>query len=138
MIIDHSKQQEKTTDNTNDDNTEKTRPMHRKKIPIVGKKVDSLTTYHAELLKLNQSINDLQKDLTTFKKSNSAFIRFNNYIGAQLAANSVLPKNLNDIAAKDVIWENLNYTKQQRMIKGVVSTLVATALVLLWSIPGKQ
>ncbi|CAJ0763082.1 7140_t:CDS:2 [Entrophospora sp. SA101] len=121
-------------DNTNDDNTEKIRPVHRK-IPVVGKKVDSLTTYHTKLLDLNQSINDLQKNPVTFKKLNSAFIQFNNYIGAQLAATSIRPKNLNDIAAKDVIWDNLNYTKKQLMIKKIVSILAASALALLWFLP---
>ncbi|CAJ0901725.1 4865_t:CDS:2 [Entrophospora sp. SA101] len=144
LIINHSKQHEKKTDNTNDDNTngdntnddntEKIRPVHRK-IPVVGKKVDSLTTYHTKLLDLNQSINDLQKNPVTFKKLNSAFIQFNNYIGAQLAATSIRPKNLNDIAAKDVIWDNLNYTKKQLMIKKIVSILAASALALLWFLP---
>nr|CAG8501197.1 8973_t:CDS:2 [Entrophospora candida] len=149
LIINHSKQHEKKTDNTNDDsinddntngdntnddNTEKIRPVHRK-IPIVGKKVDSLTTYHTKLLDLNKSINDLQKNPVAFKKLNSAFIQFNNYIGAQLAATSIWPKNLNDIAAKDVIWDNLNYTKNQLMIKKIVSLLAASALALLWFLP---
>ncbi|CAI2166614.1 17007_t:CDS:2 [Funneliformis geosporum] len=110
-----------------------TRPQHRK-IPIIGKKVDSLETYRSDLSNLNQQILNLQKDPNAFKQLNSAFIQFNNYIGAQLAATSTVPR-LTDIAPDDIIWENLNLKSNQRMVRRFISLAVVVALVLLWIFP---
>ncbi|CAG8540172.1 15380_t:CDS:2 [Funneliformis mosseae] len=110
-----------------------TRPQHRKLL-IMGKKVDSLETYRSDLSNLNQQILNLQKNPNDFKQLNSAFIQFNNYIGAQLAAASTVPR-LTDIAPDDIIWENLNLKNNQRIIRRFISLAIVIALVLLWIFP---
>ncbi|CAG8534484.1 7442_t:CDS:2 [Dentiscutata heterogama] len=84
------------------------RPTH-KTIPLIGKKVDSIETYREEIQKLNEEIKEQRHKTDTFKLLNSAFIQFNDYIGAQLAATLTIPR-LTEISREDVIWENLNFT----------------------------
>ncbi|CAG8767125.1 13231_t:CDS:2, partial [Racocetra persica] len=91
------------------------RPTHRT-IPLIGKKVDSIETYREEIQKLNEEINELRKKIDSFKKLRSAFIQFNNYVGAQLAATLTIPR-LTEITREDVIWENLNLTRIQRIVR---------------------
>jgi hypothetical protein len=107
------------------------RPQHRSKLPIIGKKVDSLETYSNELNDLNHQILELQKNPNDFKRLNSAFIQFNDYVGAQLAATSTVPR-LTNISPDDVIWENLNLTSNQRMIRRVISMFIVIGLVIVW------
>ncbi|CAG8537706.1 13039_t:CDS:2 [Cetraspora pellucida] len=109
------------------------RPIHRT-IPLIGKKVDSIETYREEIQKLNGEINEWRQKINSFKKLKSAFIQFNDYVGAQLAATLTIPR-LTEISREDVIWENLNIPRIQRAFRKVVSTSVTTALIILWIIP---
>ncbi|CAG8582060.1 6249_t:CDS:2, partial [Cetraspora pellucida] len=109
------------------------RPIHRT-IPLIGKKVDSIETYREEIQKLNGEINELRQKINSFKKLKSAFIQFNDYVGAQLAATLTIPR-LTEISREDVIWENLNIPRIQRSFRKIVSTSVTTALIILWIIP---
>jgi hypothetical protein len=128
---DLAKSQSKESNAENGNSPSTKRPQHSSKIPIIGKKVDSLETYENELNNLNQQILELQKNPNDFKRLNSAFIQFNDYVGAQLAATLTIPK-LNNISPEDIIWENLNLTSFQRMIRGVISLAIVVALVILW------
>ncbi|CAG8452255.1 841_t:CDS:10 [Ambispora leptoticha] len=111
------------------------RPQHRPlKVPMVGSKVDSLEEYRAEIKTLNEKITKYQNDATKHAPMNSAFIQFNTQTGAQLASTTTIPRLL-EIAPNDVIWENLNLSATQRMIRKAISKLVVSALVLLWFIP---
>lgn len=108
------------------------RPQHSSsKLPIIGKKVDSLEAYSNELNDINLQISELQKNPNDFKRLNSAFIQFNDYVGAQLAATSTVPK-LNNISPDDIIWENLNLTSNQKMIRRVISLSIVIGLVIVW------
>ncbi|PKY46571.1 DUF221-domain-containing protein [Rhizophagus irregularis] len=107
------------------------RPQHSSKLPIIGKKVDSLETYSNDLNDINHQISELQKNPNNFKRLNSAFIQFNDYVGAQLAATSTVPKLIN-ISPDDIIWENLNLTSKQRMIRRVISLSVVIGIVIIW------
>ncbi|CAG8503054.1 8989_t:CDS:2 [Gigaspora margarita] len=89
------------------------RPTH-KTIPLIGKKVDSIETYRDEINKLNEEINDQRTKTDTFKQLDSAFIQFNDFVGAQLAATSTIPR-LTEISREDVIWENLKITNPSRL-----------------------
>ncbi|CAG8492683.1 10344_t:CDS:10 [Ambispora gerdemannii] len=112
------------------------RPQHRPlKVTMVGQKVDSLDTYRAEIKSLNEKITKQQNDTTKHAPMHSAFIRFNTQIGAQLASTATIPRLL-EIAPNDVIWENLNFSTTQRMIRKAISTLVFCGLVLVWATPG--
>ncbi|RIA89933.1 hypothetical protein C1645_771079 [Glomus cerebriforme] len=135
-IIQHAKDltksQSKESNVENGSSPNSKRPQHRSgKLPFTGKKVDSLETYQTDLNNLNKKISEFQSNLNDFKRLNSAFIQFHNYVGAQLAATSTIPK-LTNISPDDVIWENLNLTSTQRMIRRVISLTVVTALVILW------
>ncbi|CAG8625678.1 16779_t:CDS:2 [Racocetra fulgida] len=99
------------------------RPTHRT-IPLIGKKVDSIEMYREEIQKLNEEINELRKKIDSFKKLRSAFVQFNNYVGAQLAATLTIPR-LTEITREDVIWENLNLTRIQRLINVLLVTTSA-------------
>ncbi|GBB83502.1 hypothetical protein RclHR1_10200009 [Rhizophagus clarus] len=124
-----SQSKESNAENGNSPNTK--RPQHSSKLPIIGKKVDSLETYSNELSDINKQISELQKDPNDFKRLNSAFIQFNDYVGSQLAATLTIPK-LNNISPDDIIWENLNLTNNQRMIRRVISISIVTGLVIVW------
>jgi calcium permeable stress-gated cation channel len=135
-IIQHakdlSKSQQLESDAENGRGEPDTEHPHHRKLPIIGEKVDSLVTYRSDLINLNQQISELQKNPNSFKQLNSAFIQFNDYIGAQLAATITIPK-LNNIHPKDVVWENLNFTSNQRMFRRVISLSVVAVLVSFWA-----
>ncbi|CAG8601306.1 4076_t:CDS:2, partial [Gigaspora rosea] len=95
------------------------RPTH-KKIPLIGKKVDSIETYRNEISQLNKDINDLRTQ-SNFKPLDSAFIQFNDFVGAQLAATSTIPR-LTEISREDVIWENLKVTNPSRLVNVLLVT----------------
>ncbi|CAG8642475.1 274_t:CDS:2 [Acaulospora morrowiae] len=109
------------------------RPVHRK-TPLIGSKVDSIETYRNEIQTLNKKIGEKLMDIKDFKQLNSAFIQFNTYVGAQLAANLTIPR-LTDISPEDVIWENLNITRSQRLVRYFISFSISSALILLWAFP---
>ncbi|CAG8481845.1 9876_t:CDS:2, partial [Acaulospora colombiana] len=109
------------------------RPVHRTS-PVIGSKVDSIETYRRELRTINGKIDERLKNIKDFRQLNSAFIQFNNYVGAQMAANLTIP-HLTEISPGDVIWENLNIPRSQKMVRRLFSFSVSTALTLLWLIP---
>ncbi|RIB08200.1 hypothetical protein C2G38_1983181 [Gigaspora rosea] len=108
------------------------RPTH-KKIPLIGKKVDSIETYRNEINQLNKDINDLRTQ-SNFKPLDSAFIQFNDFVGAQLAATLTIPR-LTEISREDVIWENLKVTNPSRVIRKIISFSITATLIILWAIP---
>lgn len=109
------------------------RPTH-KTIPLIGKKVDSIETYRDEINKLNEEINDQRTKTDTFKQLESAFIQFNDFVGAQLAATSTIPR-LTEISRDDVIWENLKVTNPSRVARKIISYTITATLIILWAIP---
>jgi len=114
---------------------EKLRPTHRKFVGI-GSRVDSLETYRKEILRLNTKIDKMQKESSRYPPMNSAFIQFNTQLGAQLASSATIPR-LKEITPDNVVWDNLNVTYFQKLRKRIVVTIIVTALVLLWAIPGE-
>ncbi|CAG8721996.1 22968_t:CDS:2 [Dentiscutata erythropus] len=105
------------------------RPTH-KTIPLIGKKVDSIETYRDEIKHLNEEIGKQRDKEDSLKLLNSAFIQFNDYMGAQLAATLTIPR-LTEISREDVIWENLNFSRTSRIIRKTISFSVTTALIVL-------
>ncbi|RHZ82817.1 hypothetical protein Glove_103g218 [Diversispora epigaea] len=138
-----------------DDNLKQFRPAQRTK---TGMKQDAIESNRKRLVKFNHHVEELkqkeqekqQLEQQKHKKSNllddyvlnnplifsnlnSAFIQFNNYMGAQLAANSTTTR-ITGISPDDVIWENLNIAYSQRLIRKVISISITTALILVWLI----
>ena len=114
---------------------EKLRPTHRKFIGV-SDRVDSLETYRKEILRLNTEIDKLQKESSHYPPMNSAFIQFNTQLGAQLASSATIPR-LKEITPDNIVWDNLSVTYFQKLRRRIVVTIIVTALILLWAIPGE-
>ncbi|KAI1303773.1 hypothetical protein EDD11_005312 [Mortierella claussenii] len=114
-----------------------------------GQKVDSVQTYRSELSNMNASIMTRQQaGMTTMRESQdenkmrAAFIQFNHQLGAHLATQSVVhrktltmePRYL-EVHPKDVLWDNLNYGLKARNVRRTIAILLATALIVFWTIP---
>ncbi|KAF9116881.1 hypothetical protein BGX27_008965 [Mortierella sp. AM989] len=111
-----------------------------------AEKVDSILTYRGKLSMLNASILERQQAGMPESKNNgqtkAAFIQFNHQLGAHLAAQAVIhrqtlamtPRHL-EVHPKDVLWDNLGLGSKTRNIRRAVSTLLAAALIIFWSIP---
>ncbi|KAF9924763.1 hypothetical protein FBU30_005313 [Linnemannia zychae] len=121
---------------------EPVRPFGRtSKIPFVGPKVDLIDFYSKRLSELNQLIAGGRKDGAS-STLNSAFIRFHNQFAAHSAVQTVVhPKPFHmapmfvEVSPLDVVWEHLNLNTVTKKGRSLVSTLAASALILLWSIP---
>ncbi|KAG0042906.1 hypothetical protein BGZ83_012054, partial [Gryganskiella cystojenkinii] len=114
-----------------------------------AEKVDSITTYRSELSNMNSSI--LAKQQAGLgvmhsehdqDKMSSAFVQFNNQMGAHAAVQAIDQKLTPtreqghlEVHPRDVIWENLALTKSSRLGRKVLATLLATALIVFWAIP---
>jgi hypothetical protein len=112
-------------------------------------KVDSIQTYRSQLSNMNASILAKQQAGMTAMRDNSdqdkmraAFIQFNHQLGAHLATQSVIhrrtltmgPRHL-EVHPKDVLWDNLNLDLKLRNIRKVISMVLATCLIVFWSVP---
>jgi len=114
-----------------------------------AEKVDSVNTYRSELSNMNSSILARQQaglgamhDSQDQDKMNSAFLQFNNQMGAHAAMQAVDKKatiskgpGYLEVHPQDVIWENLALTPTSRLGRKTIATLLALALIVLWAIP---
>lgn len=114
-----------------------------------AEKVDSITTYRSELSNMNSSILARQQaglgamhDNQDQDKMSSAFLQFNNQMGAHAAMQAVDKKatvsrgpGFLEVHPKDVIWDNLGLTPTSRLGRKTISTLLALALIILWAVP---
>ncbi|KAF9281986.1 hypothetical protein BGZ68_006289 [Mortierella alpina] len=118
------------------------RPIGRtSKIPFVGPKVDLIEVYSKRLSELNREIEQIQQSGSS-TTLNSAFIQFNTQFAAHSAVQTVVyptPFQMTpmfvEISPLDVVWNHMNLDTLTKKGRSLVSTVAATALVLLWSIP---
>ncbi|KAF7924907.1 hypothetical protein EAE99_006384 [Botrytis elliptica] len=121
------------------------RPSHRLgKIPLIGKKVDTIDWSRNELQKL---IPEIEKDQETVVGQNgtslpAAFVEFRSQFEANYAFQRFSAKNPTKldpraIAVKpqEVIWKNLKIKKTQRKMRVIATATFLTAMIIFWSIP---
>jgi hypothetical protein len=123
----------------------KDRPTHRLgKIPLVGKKVDTIEWSRAELRRLAPEIEKSQATQLKFdgKLLPSVFVEFDTQQAAEAVFRRMSPRKLpkfnpRAIAVKpnEVIWKNMKITKTQRLLRKIGTTTFLTLMIIFWAIP---
>lgn len=123
----------------------KDRPTHRLgKIPLIGKKVDTIEWTRSELKRLIPEVQMSQAVHAEFKTKllPTVFIEFTTQQAAQAAFRRMSPRkgpkmNPKAIEAtpEEIIWKNLKIGSKQRKIRKIVAQAFIAALILFWSIP---
>ncbi|SCU83426.1 LAFA_0D03532g1_1 [Lachancea sp. 'fantastica'] len=129
------------TNNISDYVPTKKRPQHRLKF-LIGKKVDTIDYITEELPKLNDEVEQLQKNRLDERPFNSVFVEFDTQYAAQIATQAIIhheplamvPAHIG-IAPKDVIWSNLRMFWFERALRKYGALVSIVALVLLWTFP---
>ncbi|KAJ9059815.1 phosphate metabolism protein 7 [Entomophthora muscae] len=119
------------------------RPTHRLGfLGLYGQRVDSIKHYMSAILKLNQEIASLRENQADFELQDSAFILFNNQIGAHVAAQAVVSNHVLHLNPRyletdpsDVLWQNLDYSSFELMVRQYIGTAVAIAIAIFWFVP---
>jgi len=142
----------------------KERPTHRLKVlsflpfglPFLGKKVDTIDWCREEIIRLNKEVGERQTRCQAemamenspsgkeelYPRMNSAFLQFNQQLGAHLAAQSLahhepyrMASKYTDVAPEDIIWSNLNLNPYEAKIRLAISYAATAGLIILWAIP---
>lgn len=118
------------------------RPTHRPK-PF-GKKVDTIRWLRAELVKVIEEIDDLQKKHRNgeMKNLSAVFIEFYTQNDAQIALQTLshhqplhMTPRFIGISPNEVVWSALNLSWWQRIGRRFLVQGGLAALVIFWSIP---
>lgn len=123
----------------------KDRPTHRLgKIPLIGKKVDTIDWTRSELKRL---VPEVTKDQTTHLKYEgkllpAVFVEFINQQAAQAAFRRMSPKKapkMNprtiDSTPSEIIWKNLRIKKTERLGRKFATNAFLTLMIIFWAIP---
>jgi calcium permeable stress-gated cation channel len=121
------------------------RPTHRLgKIPLIGKKVDTIDWTRTELKRL---IPEVEKDQIAHRKEdakilNTAFVEFNNQLAAETAYRRMTPRKsprMNPRAISttpdEVVWKNLRIKKTERTGRKFAANTFLTLMIIFWAIP---
>jgi hypothetical protein len=122
----------------------KDRPTHRLgKIPLIGKKVDTIEWSRSELKRL---IPEVEKDQTAHlhykrKLIPAVFVEFNTQQVAEAAFRRMTPRNsphMNpraiSVTPEEVVWKNLRIKTERRGRKIATTTFIAL-MIIFWAIP---
>ena len=123
----------------------------------MGQKVDTIDWCKQEIVETNRLLAEaretLQKDINqpgtgddeTYPPLNSAFVLFNQQIGAHMAAQALIhhepyrmAAKYTEVAVDDVIWGNLNMNPYEGRVRTAISWAVTIGLIIVWAIPGKH
>lgn len=123
----------------------KDRPTHRLgKIPLIGKKVDTIDWTRSELKRLAPEVT---KDQTAHLKYEgkllpAVFVEFINQQAAQAAFRRMSPKKapkMNprtiDSTPGEIIWKNLRIKKTERLGRKFATNTFLTLMIIFWAIP---
>ena len=123
----------------------KDRPTHRLgKIPLIGKKVDTIDWSRTELKRLVPEVEKMQATQRKFdgKVLSSVFVEFNTQQAAEAAFRRMSPRrspkmNPRAIGVRpdEVIWKNLKITKTQRRLRKIGTTTFIALMIIFWAIP---
>ena len=123
----------------------KDRPTHRLgKIPLIGKKVDTIDWSRNELKDLVPKVEKEQASHQGFKETlvPAVFVEFTTQQAAESAYRRMTPRksphmNPRAVAVKpnEVIWKNLRIKKTERLGREVATTTFITLMIIFWAIP---
>lgn len=123
----------------------KDRPKHRLgKIPLIGKKVDTIEWTRSELRRLVPEVEKEQSTLQKFdgKLLPAVFVEFHTQQYAESAYRRMTPHkdpkmNPRAISAtpKEIIWKNLRISKTQRKLRKILTTTFIVLMIIFWAIP---
>jgi len=123
----------------------KDRPIHTLgKIPLIGKKVDTIEWSRSELRNLVPKVQNLQelhqKEEATILPA--VFVEFTTQHAAQVAYRRMTPSKspfMNpraiSVTPTEVIWENLRLTGKQRRNRKISATVFVALMIIFWSLP---
>ncbi|KAG8772277.1 hypothetical protein FRC12_003145 [Ceratobasidium sp. 428] len=123
-------------------------------LPFMGQKVDTIEWSRREVVeaekelmegrrKLAADVNNVGVDMgENYPPLNSAFILFNQQIGAHIVAQITvhnepyrMTEKYTEVAPADVIWGNLEINPYEARIRRVISYAATAALIIFWTIP---
>lgn len=120
-------------------------PLHKwlPALPLIGKKVDTISYCRKELARLNVEIEqDQENHEAKFPLMNSAFIQFNQQVAAHMACQAVshhVPQHMTprhiEVSPNDVIWGNMKMQWWERYLRKAAIMVVTGALIIGWAIP---
>lgn len=123
----------------------KDRPTHRLgKIPLIGKKVDTIDWCRTELKRL---IPEVQKDQLAHRGANAkvipaAFVEFSTQQAAELAYRRMSPSRSPkmhpraiSVTPSEIIWKNLKIKRTQWWIRWLATGTIITLMIIFWAIP---
>jgi hypothetical protein len=121
------------------------RPTHRPgKIPLIGKKVDTIDWSRSELKRL---IPQVEKDQVAHmhyegKLLPAVFIEFNTQQAAEAAFRRMTPKSSPhmdpraiSVTPGEVVWKNIKIKKTERKARKIAATTFITLMIIFWAIP---
>lgn len=124
---------------------QKDRPTHRLgKIPLIGKKVDTIEWSRSEL---KTKIPEIEKEQTTLRKGDgkllpAVFVEFTTQTAAQAAFRRMsirrspkfYPRTISS-TPNDIIWKNLKIKRTERMARKFGTNAFLTLMIIFWAIP---
>jgi hypothetical protein len=123
----------------------KDRPTHRlSKIPLIGKKVDTIDWSRSELRRL---VPEVQRSQAAYRKFEgkvlpSVFVEFKTQQSAEAAFRRMSPgkspkMNPRTIGSRpdEIIWKNLKIGKTSRILRKLGTTTFITLMIIFWAIP---
>ena len=123
----------------------KDRPTHRLgKIPLIGKKVDSIDWSRTELKELIPKVEKDQASHQGFKETlvPAVFVEFTTQQAAEAAYRRMTPRkspHMNPravaVTPNEVIWKNLRIKRTERMGRKAATTTFITLMIIFWAIP---
>ena len=111
-------------------------------IPFVGTKVDTLNHCWQEMARLNNEIDQAQREPERYPLMTSAFIQFNTQEATYMACQSIVRctplyfrSQYLEASPVNVKWENLSKNWWSRYTRTVLVVISIIALLLAWSVP---
>ncbi len=125
---------------------QKDRPTFRPgKIPLIGKKVDTIEWSRIELKRLIPEVEIEQKSHMLFEEGkllSAVFVEFHTQAAAEAAYRRISkwkeqemnPRAIS-VAPSEIVWENLRIKPKERKMRKLVATAFIVALIIFWAIP---
>jgi len=123
----------------------KDRPTHRLgKIPLIGKKVDTIDWSRAELQRLIPEVQKGQRAAVSLegKKLHSVFVEFRSQTAADAAYRKMSakkPPHMDPraiaVTPDEVVWKNLRIKKMERRLRILGTSIFLTLMIIFWAIP---
>jgi len=124
---------------------DKDRPTHRLgKIPLIGKKVDTIEWSRTELKRLVPEVEKSQAAHQQYegKLLATVFVEFNTQQAAEAAFRRMTPRKspkMNpraiSVTPSEVVWKNLRINKTERRGRKIATTTFITLMIIFWAIP---